>query len=110
MIINPRFQLNQNSNIFTIRKNEYNQILPIVSQIVAPVQNIGFQIADLRLKDSRFSSGEISRTVKQSLIIRLEKGNSKIDLSLFLPKLLMVDERFLCFSFLMYQLLQEENL
>lgn len=88
MIINPRFKLNQDSNIFTIRKNEYQQILPIVSQIVAPVQNIGFQIADLRLKDSRFSSGELSRTIKQSLIIRLEKGNSKIDLSLFLPKLI----------------------
>ena len=88
MIINPIFKIQGENNIFTIREKEYEQILPIVSQIVKPVEEIGFQIVELGLKDSRFSSGELSRTVKQTLAIRLQKGNSNIDLSIFLPKLI----------------------
>jgi len=87
LIINPAFKIQSEDNIFTIREKEYEQILPIVSQIVKPVENIGFEITELGLKNSRFSSGELSRTVKQTLVIRLQKGNSNIDLSLFLPKL-----------------------
>jgi len=87
LIINPKFKIQNEDNIFTIREKEYEQILPIVSQIVKPVENIGFQIVELGLKNSRFSSGELSRTVKQTLVIRLHKGNSNIDLSIFLPKL-----------------------
>ena len=89
MIINPIFKIqSEGDNIFTIRSKEYEKILPIVSQIVKPVEDIGFQISELGLKDSRFSSGELSRSVKQTLVIRLQKGNSNIDLSLFLPKLI----------------------
>ena len=77
MIINPVFKIQSEDNIFTIRSKEYEKILPIVSQIVKPVEDIGFQISELGLKDSRFSSGELSRSVKQTLVIRLQKGNSK---------------------------------
>ena len=89
MITNPIFKIqSEDENIFTIRSKEYEKILPIVSQIVKPVENIGFQIAELSLKDSRFSSGELSKTIKQTLVIKLQKGNSNIDLSIFLPKLI----------------------
>jgi hypothetical protein len=89
LIINPVFKLqNEDTNIFTIRKTEYEKILPIVEQIVKPVEQIGFQIVELGIKDSRFSSGELSRTVKQTLAIKLQKGNSNIDLSIFLPKVI----------------------
>ena len=89
MIINPVFKLqDEGNNIFTIRETEYEKILPIVSQIVKPVEEIGFQIVELGLKDSRFSSGELSRTIKQTLAIKLQKGNSNIDLSIFLPKII----------------------
>ena len=88
MIINPVFKIqNEDNNIFTIRKTEYEKILPIISQIVKPVEEIGFQIVELGLKDSRFSSGEMSRTIKQTIAIKLQKGNSNIDLSIFIPKL-----------------------
>ena len=94
MIINPVFKIqNEDNNIFTIREQEYEKILPIVSQIVKPVEEIGFQISELGLKDSRFSSGELSRTIKQTLAIKLQKGNANIDLSIFLPKI--VDKNYI---------------
>ena len=87
-IINPTFKLqNEENNIFTIRRKDYEQILPIVREIVAPVEEIGFTITELDLKDSRFSSGELSKTIKQTLAIKLQKGSANIDLSIFLPKL-----------------------
>ncbi len=88
MITNPIFKIQSEDNIFTIREKEYEKILPIVSQIIKPVENIGFQIVEVALKDSRFSSGELSKTIKQTLVIKLQKGNSNIDLSIFLPKLI----------------------
>ena len=88
-IINPNFKIHdENRSIFSIRKSDYENILPITRQIVSPVQDIGFNITELDLKDSRFSSGEISKTIKQSLTIKLQKGTSNIELNLFIPKLI----------------------
>lgn len=88
-IVNPVFKIqNENESIFTIREKDYEQILPLARQIIQPVEDIGFQITELELKDSRFSSGELSKTIKQSLIVRLQKGTSNIDLTLYLPKLI----------------------
>jgi len=88
-IINPTFKIQDEENsIFTIRQRDYDQILPLVEQIVKPVEEIGFQINEVSLKDSRFSSGELSTTLKQTLVIKLQKGSSNIDLSLFIPKLI----------------------
>lgn len=88
-IINPTFKLqNEAKNIFTIRRNDYEQILPLVREIVTPVEEIGFTINELEIKDSRFSSGELSKTIKQTLVIKLQKGSANIDLSIFLPKLI----------------------
>jgi hypothetical protein len=88
-IINPTFKIQDDEqNIFKIRQRDFEQILPLVRDIVAPVKEIGFDITDLDIKDSRFSSGELSKTIKQTLAIKLQKGNVKIDLSIFLPKLI----------------------
>jgi len=88
-IINPTFKIqDETKNIFTIRRQDYEQILPLVREIVAPVEEIGFTITELDLKDSRFSSGELSKTIKQTLAIKLQKGSANIDLSIFLPKLI----------------------
>lgn len=93
-IINPTFKIqDENQNIFTLRKNDFDGILPLVKEIVAPVEDIGFTINELELKDSRFSSGELSKTVKQTLSIKIQKGASNIDLSIFIPKL--VDENYM---------------
>lgn len=88
-IINPTFKLQDEAkNIFTIRRKDFEQILPLVREIVAPVEEIGFTINEVDLKDSRFSSGELSKTIKQSLAIKIQKGSAKIDVSVFLPKLI----------------------
>jgi len=87
-IINPISTIqNEDRNIFTIRQLDYDQILPIVQEIVKPVEEIGFQINEINLKDSRISSGELAKTLKQTLVIKLQKGSSEIDLSIFIPKL-----------------------
>jgi len=93
-INNPIFKIQDElKNIFTIRKKDYEQMLPIVSEIVKPVEEIGFQINEVSLKDSRFSSGELSKTLKQTLAIKLQKGTFVIDLSIFVPKL--VDDNYI---------------
>jgi DNA-directed RNA polymerase subunit beta len=88
-IVNPTYKIQDEENsIFTLRKRDYEKILPLARQILEPVREIGFEITELDLKDSRFSSGELSRTLKQTLVIRLQKGTSNIDLSIFIPKLI----------------------
>ena len=87
-IINPIFKIqNEDNNIFTIRRLDYENILPLATQILQPITQIGFTITELDLRDSRFSSGELSKTLKQSLVIRLQKGTHNIDLSIFIPKI-----------------------
>lgn len=88
-IINPISTIHdEDKNIFTIRQLDYDKILPIVQEIVKPVEEIGFQINEINLKDSRFSSGELAKTLKQTLVIKLQKGSSEIDISIFIPKLI----------------------
>jgi hypothetical protein len=88
-IINPTFKLqDEEKNIFTFRRLDYEKILQTVNEIVAPVQEIGFTINEVNLRDSRISSGELSKTLKQALVVKLQKGSSVIDLSLFVPKLI----------------------
>jgi len=88
-LINPNFRIkNDEKNIFTFRQTDYAQILPIVSEIVKPVTELDFQITELDIKESRFTSGELSKTLKQTLVIKLQKGNSPIDLSIFIPKII----------------------
>jgi len=87
-IINPNFKIHNNNNIFTFRQKDYDNLLPTITSIVEPVTEIGFQINELYIKNSRFSTGDLSKTIKQTLIIQLQKGNSNIDISLFIPKLI----------------------
>ena len=87
--VNPIFKIqNEDNNIFTIRQKDYDQILPTVTQIVKPVEELDFLISEITLKDSRFTSGELSKTLKQTLTIKLQKGASNIDLSIFIPKII----------------------
>jgi DNA-directed RNA polymerase beta subunit len=93
-IINPFFKIqNEDDNIFTMRKKDYEQILPTARQILQPAIDLGFQLNELALKDSRFSSGELAKTIKQTLTIKLQKATSNIDLSLHIPKL--VDDNYI---------------
>lgn len=87
-IINPNFKIHDDNNIFTFRQKDYDNLLPTIKSIVEPVTEIGFQINELYIKNSRFSSGDLSKTIKQTLTIQLQKGSAIIDISLFIPKLI----------------------
>ncbi|MHA1802250.1 MAG: DNA-directed RNA polymerase subunit beta [Candidatus Heimdallarchaeaceae archaeon] len=88
-IINPAFTIqNPEWNIFTIRKRDYENILPVAREILKAPEDLGFTLEELELRDIRFSSGELSKTLKQNLVIKLKKGNSLIDLSIYVPKLI----------------------
>lgn len=86
-IINPNFVLKE-ENVFSMRKLDYNSILKKVEQILIPAQELGFEITKLKLKEHKFSSGELFSTLKKNLIIRLQKNEVEIDLSVFIPKLI----------------------
>jgi DNA-directed RNA polymerase beta subunit len=88
-IVNPIYKIqNEEKNIFTLRKYDYENILPAVAKILEPVEELGFSVSELDLRDSRFPTGDLTRTIRQSLVIRLKKGQSTIDLSMFIPKLI----------------------
>lgn len=87
-IINPNYKINKDDSIFGMRQIDYDKLLETVTQILEPVKELGFDIIELDLKDSRFTSGELSKTIKQTLSIQLQKGPAKIDLSMFIPKLI----------------------
>lgn len=87
-IINPNYKINKDDSIFGMRQIDYDKLLETVTEILEPVKELGFDIIELGLKDSRFTSGELSKTIKQTLSIQLQKGPAKIDLSMFIPKLI----------------------
>jgi len=87
-IINPEAVIQDDiKNIFTMRQIDYDNILTEIQKIVKPVEEIGFQINEVSLKESRFSSGELAKTIKEKIVIKLQKGRNEIDLSVFIPKL-----------------------
>lgn len=86
--IDPAFKVDESSNIFTIRQKEYDKLEERIVEILKPVEDIDFQIIDLGIRDSKFSSGELHRTLKKTLVIKLQRGASIIDLSMQIPKLI----------------------
>lgn len=85
-LINPYYSARER-NIFNIREGEYSSLIDTVREILAPVEELDFQVTELRLKDSKISGGDLQKTVKQTLVIKLQKGNSIVDLSMSIPKL-----------------------
>jgi len=90
-IINPNFKIDEENNIFNIRKSEYDEILPTVREILKPAEEAGFELTDFEIKDS--FSHELDRTLKNNLIIKLKRGESEIDFSMMIPKL--IDDNFI---------------
>jgi len=86
-IINPDYVAKEDS-IFFIRKKEYDKLLETVQIILQPIEDIGFQVSELEFKDMKVSGGELHKSVKQQLVIKLQKDIHEIDLSMSIPKLL----------------------
>jgi len=90
-IINPVFKLRED-NVFRIRERDYSRLLCLTKEIFKPVEELGFT-TEIDLKEVRSFSGELSRTLRNKLIIKLHRGNTTIDLSMFVPKL--VDKNYI---------------
>lgn len=86
--INPSYKVNDGKNIFTLRKHEYENIETTIREILKPAEELGFIVTDFGIKDTKFSSGELFRTLKSNLVIKLQKGEAVIDLSMSIPKLI----------------------
>lgn len=86
--INPSYKVQETKNIFTIRKQEYDNLETILREILKPAEELGFIVTEFGIKEPKFSSGELYRTLKKNLIIKLQKDSSEVDLSMFIPKLI----------------------
>jgi len=91
--VNPMFKVDEESNIFQIRQTEYGQLEKTINEILQPVTEIGFEISDFGIKDSKMASGELHQTLRRNLVIKLTRGTSNIDLSMQIPKL--IDDNYL---------------
>lgn len=85
--VNPKYQL-QEKNIFNIRQKEFDEIESNILQMLKPIEELGFTVKDFGIKEPRYTGGNLSRTIKQNLVLKLEKNESEIDLSLVIPKLI----------------------
>ncbi len=88
-IINPTYKIqDEENNIFTLRKKDYERMLPVVQEIVQPTTEIGFSIDKVDIKGSRNIKGELSKTIYSILQMKFSKGSHNIDLKLYIPKLI----------------------
>lgn len=88
-IKNPNYLIkDENNNIFTLRKKDYERMLPVVQEIVQPVSEIGFSIDKVEMKNSRNIKGELSKTLYSILLMKFSKGSHPIELKLYIPKLI----------------------
>ena len=56
--------------------------------MLIPAEELGFTILEFGIKEARSTPGELSRTVRKNLVIRLQKEGHEIDLSMSIPKLI----------------------
>ena len=88
-IVNPYYKIkDEDNNIFTLRKKDYERMLPVIQEIVQPVQEIGFSIDKVEIKSSRNIKGELSKTLYSILSMKFSKGSHPIELKLYIPKLI----------------------
>lgn len=87
-IINPTFSVNTEKNMFTFRKYEYADLESKIRRILIPAEELGYEIMDFGIREPKYTVGELSRTLKSNLVIKLQKGTNEIDLSMSIPKLI----------------------
>lgn len=87
-IQNPNYVIPKDVNIFNIRQIDYDNILINVANILKPIFELGFDIIELDIKSSKNSIGELYRTLKNNLVIKLQKDIHLVDLTMAIPKLI----------------------
>ena len=65
-LVNPTFAL-KDKNIFKLRSIDYDNMMNKIAEIVKPVEEIGFTISELDIKESKASNGELQKTLKKKI-------------------------------------------
>jgi len=84
---NPALRL-PDRNIFNIRQENYDQLMDDIEEILKVPLSLGFKIDRFEKVDTRYSGNNLINTVKENIILKLEKGEKIIDLSMQIPKLI----------------------
>ncbi len=85
-IINPHFAP-QVDNVFEIRSNEYNLLKEQIGQVLEPVKDIGFEILEFDITNPVVKNGELLKTLRNILVIKLQRGKDVVNLSMQIPRL-----------------------
>jgi len=84
---NPELHLPER-NIFTIRQENYDQLMDDIEEILKVPVLCDFVIDRFEKIDTRYSGHNLINTVKENIVIKLSKGGKIIDLSMQIPKLI----------------------
>lgn len=87
-IENPNLKIDDENNIFTLRKREYDLLESQIFEALQPVKEIGYQIEKFEINDCRMTGEELQKTFKKNLNIILSKDEAKVDLSINIPELI----------------------
>ncbi len=88
-ISNPYLVVDDNDlNLFTIRRLEYENIMPTIRAIVQPALNEGYELKDFRMDKSRRRNNKLQISVTNRLVLKLAKGDKTFDLTSVIPKLI----------------------
>ena len=87
-IINPNLKIDDENNIFTLRRREYDKLEEQILEALQPVKEIGYKIEKYEINDCRTTGEELQKTHKKNLCIVLSKDESKVDLSINIPELI----------------------
>lgn len=74
------------TSIFGLRKKSYEEIEEKVKQMVIPVTKAGFEIMEFGFRSSK-QTPELYPTLKRNFILKFQKNNYIIDLSVVVPEL-----------------------
>ena len=75
--------------IFGIRQKEFDSILDNVRKMLIPLEESGYVINELDIKDTRYLGGELGRTIQRNLIIKIQREEApEVNLSMVIPKLI----------------------
>jgi len=85
--VNPNLNMPKR-NIFTVRQENYDQIVENIRSILEVPIKCGFTLEKFEKVPTRYNSYNLISTIKENLVIKLSKNNNIIDLSMQIPKLI----------------------
>ena len=83
---NPNLEL-PTRNIFTVRKENYDQIMDDIAMMLEVPLEHGFTLEQFEKRPARYNNFNLMHTIKENLVLKLNKNGNLIDLTMQIPKL-----------------------